>query len=168
MGGHFKGQMKGISMEKEIIYHSTLSSEQIKTVLADQITKYNKTHNAGFILDPFEKDNICIGIERGGHSGGYWYKAEVVDTPNGSDIIGKITYIGSNAGKEERSLFGKIKDGILIGLGVIILFIPLVIVSIIKLVFLLYCKLLKKPTTKEARLDVFMASYLQCHKDDAK
>lgn len=155
-------------MANEIIYHSTLSAEQIKTVLADQITQHNRIHHADFILDPYEKDKLSIGIERGGHSGGYWYKAEVIDTPNGSDIVGEITYIGSNACKEERSLFGKIKDGILVGLGVIILFIPIVIVSIIKLVFLLYCKLLKKPTTKEARLDVFMALYLQCHKDDAK
>ena len=54
-------------------------------------------------------DEILFGIERAGHSGGYWFKSRLIERENELHIIGEMILMDSNNKKIEFSKKEKIK-----------------------------------------------------------
>ena len=49
-------------------------------------------HNDGSLLYEDTPNGFDLGIERGGHSGGYWYVATLTETEDGTEMRGEIIY----------------------------------------------------------------------------
>ena len=62
---------------------------------------------------------IEFGIERAGHSGGYWYTPNIIEYEDKIELVGKIQYIGPQSDIGYRS---KLKDKIITVLLFIIFF----------------------------------------------
>lgn len=108
-------------------------------------------------------DEIHFGVERGGHSGGYWYVPSITERDGRIKFCGTVKYIGPDADR------GKIKK-VIDGIGDFLLFI--LILPII-LIFKLYtivewcvrkvCKRTKpKEKTTEDKLYDLMENHLNC------
>ena len=116
--------------------------------------------NKDYIIEIVDGE-IHFGVERGGHSGGYWYVPTVSEYDGKTELCGKIRYIGP---EDDRSRIWKALDRI----GVALWFIFLLPVF---LVFWLYavmesairkiCKLPKRKTTEDKLLDL-METHLGC------
>lgn len=49
-------------------------------------------YDSGHLLYEDTPNGFDLGIERGGHSGGYWYTATLTETENGTEMRGEIVY----------------------------------------------------------------------------
>ena len=114
-------------------------------------------------------DEIHVGVERAGHSGGYWFVSKMVEGDGKMTFFGTIEYIGPSAEAEgEGSKGGKILKKI----GIALVF--LLILPPIALIFYLYSfvewcirklrRAKKKPKTTEEKLCDVMQNYLGCIK----
>jgi len=111
---------------------------------------------------------IEFGIERAGHSGGYWYTPNIIEYEDKIELVGTIQYIGPKSDQGYRS---KLKDKIITVLLFIIIF-PVVlltylIIKLIDFVKWLSAKISKKekkmnPKTKEEKLYDLMINHLGC------
>ncbi len=115
-----------------------------------------------YILEVNQAGECRFGIQRGGHSGGYWYVPTVCQQNDGVIISGKIVYLEP---RSNQSKFKKVMDGIGVGL-LILLLLPIYIgIWIYRLVDWLAAKIRKKPkVTLENKLDYLMQQWLACEK----
>ena len=96
---------------------------------------------------------IRFGVERGGHSGGYWYIPTITECDDKIELCGAIRYIGPEC-ENNRSKFSKVIENI----GFAILFVLLIpvwlIVKLCSLIELIIRKINKssKPKTTEDKL----------------
>ena len=106
------------------------------------------------------ENEIRFGIERGGHSGGYWYIPTITENEDKTELYGEICYIGP---EDNRSKGRKIADALFY-----ILLFPIIVV------FVLYGFIemgirkifkLSKPKTTEDKLFDLMQN-LGCKKID--
>ncbi len=115
-----------------------------------------------------EGDEIHVGVERAGHSGGHWFISKMTETDGGITFSGTIQYIGPSSDTEEDSSTGK---RIFKKIGLALLF--LLVLPPIALIFYIYSfiewcvrKLRKnakpKPETLEEKLRDVMQNYLRC------
>ena len=108
-------------------------------------------------------DTIHFGVERGGHSGGYWFIPSISEYEDRIEFIGTVKYIGP---EDDRGKIQKVIDDI----GYVVLaFLVLPIFVIIRLYQAsewVIRKLLKrekqKPKTTEEKLFDLMANHLGC------
>ena len=49
-------------------------------------------YESGHLLYEDTPTGFDLGIERGGHSGGYWYAATLTETENGTEMRGEVVY----------------------------------------------------------------------------
>ena len=49
-------------------------------------------HTGGSLLYEDTPSGFDLGVERGGHSGGYWYVATLTETEDGTEMRGEIIY----------------------------------------------------------------------------
>ena len=49
-------------------------------------------YDSGHLLYEDTPNGFNLGIERGGHSGGYWYTATLTETEDGTEMRGEIIY----------------------------------------------------------------------------
>ena len=116
---------------------------------------------------------IEFGIERAGHSGGYWYTPNIIEYEDKIELVGTIQYIGPQSDQNSHSKLSKLKDKIITVL-LFIIFGPValltyLIIKLIDFVKWLSAKISKKekkmnPKTKEEKLNDLMINHLGCSK----
>lgn len=113
-------------------------------------------------------DEILFGIERAGHSGGYWFKSRLIERENELHIIGEMILMDSNNKKIEFSKKEKIKETLFMIIFIILTWWLIIIVWLIKATNKLYNKIIGKKLepqlTKEEKLDRLMIDLLCCEK----
>lgn len=110
-----------------------------------------------------EAEQIQFGIERAGHSGGYWFIPTITEVGDSTEFTGQIQYIGP---KDDRSSFKKTVDTVGEFL-LLVLLLPLILViylyKFIKWVIGKVCKrAITKPETAEEKLYDLMENHLNC------
>lgn len=106
-----------------------------------------------------------LGIERGGHSGGYWYTATITETEDGTEMRGEIVFRTFHGDEEVRknAKWKKISEWILI----VIFFLPVLLIALPTWgIMLLIGKLRGKPVeatmSTEEKLIRFMTEVMGC------
>lgn len=108
---------------------------------------------------------IHFGVERGGHSGGYWYVPQISEFENRIEFRGSIRYIGP---EDDRSTIVKILDAIGLGLLFILLLPMYIVAKLYALIEWIVRKICNRPkvkeTTTEDKLFDLMENHLGCVK----
>ena len=108
-------------------------------------------------------DEIHFGVERGGHSGGYWFIPKITEFDERIEFCGTIRYIGPNDNQSKiRKTIDKIEEILLF-----VLLLPIVLIvklyMIIEWVIRKICNRPKvKEKTTEERLFDLMGNYMGC------
>lgn len=113
-------------------------------------------------------DEILFGVERAGHSGGYWFKSRLIESDNGLHIIGEMILMDFDNKKIEFSKKDKIKETLFMIIFIILTWWLFIIFWIVKTTNKLYNKIIGKKLepqlTKEEKLDRLMINLLCCEK----
>lgn len=140
-----------------------------KEYLIDKLKKYKGYDD--YLIHIGDNNRISIGIERTGHSGGYYYVADIYEENNQTKINGKIVLNPDENGNpiiKEISKKEKIKNTI--GIVVITIFFGWLILLIYAIfgIYSLFTKDKRKKIklTKEQKLDNLMINYLCCEKTE--
>ena len=112
---------------------------------------------------------LRFGVERSGHSGGYWFIPTITEKENLTEFCGRIQYIAPEMPEDTRSVFKKITDTIFETVGMILLFIfllPFLLVyqlyCLVEFLIRKICKLPLRPKNTEERLNDLMENRLGC------
>ncbi len=135
-----------------------------KQMFLDSLRKYSHTNDDFFYFNDYiikiVGDEVHFGIERAGHSGGFWFIPQIIEYENKIEFRGEIQYIGP---VDNRKKFEKIKEGILTGLFTV-LFLPFVLIVV--LASMIYDKIVNRKKdgikTKEDKLFNLLENYLGC------
>ncbi len=126
-------------------------------------------YNAGDLLYEDTPNGFDLGIERGGHSGGYWYTATLNKMEGGTEMRGEIVYrsLHGDGSYREATKWEKAKD-ILFTVFIALLFlIPILIFyaveGIARLVGMLRGKPVKWTMSTEEKLTHFMTEVMGCN-----
>lgn len=150
-------------MPKEYVFEFQGTKENFLDML-NQIPSYDgKLYYIDEYIVKLIGDEIHFGVERGGHSGGYWFVPTITETDNCVVFRGTVQYIGPN----------KNAKGVKKNLDKICGFLLLIMVLPVVLIFMLYAMMkwcirkLRKQTnlkekTTEDRLYDLMENYLSC------
>lgn len=114
-------------------------------------------------------DTIHFGVERGGHSGGYWFIPSITEYENRIEFCGTVKYIGpqNNRGKIQKAI-----DGI----GYVLMFVLLLPIALIIRLYMFvewiirkfFKKMKPKAKTTEDKLFDLMVNYLGCTRKESK
>ncbi len=123
-------------------------------------------YDSGHLLYEDTPSGFDLGIERGGHSGGYWYTATLTETEDGTEMRGEIVFRTFHGDEEVRknAKWKKISEWILI----VIFFFPVLLIALPTWgILLLIGKLRGKPVeatmSTEERLTHFMTEVMGCN-----
>ena len=129
-------------------------------------------YNAGDLLYEETPSGFYLGIERGGHSGGYWYVATLTESDGVTEIWGEIVYRSyhKNGEYREDTKGEKIREWLGIVL-IVIFFSPVFLIALaIWGIMLLIGKLRGKPVeatmSTEEKLTRFMTEVLGCREEE--
>lgn len=151
--------------QKVFKYRYPFFKDSLLNKLNDRHSIYHNW-NCGEYLIRIKNDNrFFLGVERVGHSSGYWFVADIDETASeGITISGKIIYEPDDDGNEQIKSF---KDKISKALLYVILSPVILICNIIDFFHDTCLKISKKPIplpNPEIKLDKFMIEYLCCQK----
>ena len=154
-------------MEKEYVFDFIGTKEDFLNTL--NLYHHNTSYNGNefYYFDDYIV-KICngvihFGVERGGHSGGYWYIPLITEYEERIEFSGTVEYIGP---EDNRGRIKKVIDGI--GLSVlIILVLPIILLIWLYMLFeWIIRKLIKKQRAKakttEEKLFDLMENHLGC------
>ena len=126
-------------------------------------------YESGHLLYEDTPTGFDLGIERGGHSGGYWYAATMTETEGGAEMRGEVVYRSYHKdGKLREDTKGeKIREWLGIAL-IVIFFSPVFLIALaIWGIMLLIGKLRGKPVeatmSTEEKLTHFMTEVMGCN-----
>ena len=126
-------------------------------------------YESGHLLYEETPSGFYLGIERGGHSGGYWYIATLTETEDGTEMRGEIVFLTFHGDEEVRknAKWKKISEWILI----IIFFLPVLLIALPTWgIMLLIGKLRGKPVeatmSTEKKLTHFMTEVMGCREEE--
>ena len=129
-------------------------------------------HTSGSLLCEDTPSGFDLGIERGGHSGGYWYTATLTETEDGTEMRGEIVYRSyhKNGEYREDTKGEKIREWLGIVL-IVIFFSPVFLIALaIWGIMLLIGKLRGKPVeatmSTEEKLTHFMTEGMGCREEE--
>ena len=140
-----------------------------KEHLIDKLKKYKGYDD--YLIHIGDNNRISIGIERAGHSGGYYYVADIYEENSQTKINGKIVLNPDENGNpiiEEISKKEKIKNTIgIVVITILFGWLILLIYGIFE-IYSLFTKDKRKKIklTKEQKLDNLMINYLCCEKEE--
>ena len=124
---------------------------------------------AGDLLCEDTPEGFDLGIERGGHSGGYWYVATLTERDGQTAMSGEIVYrsFHSNGEYREETKWEKILGWIGIVL-LIIIFLPVILIAlavtgIMEFIGRLRKNPLKATMSTEEKLTYFMTEVMGCN-----
>ena len=149
-------------------FETQLSSHDFLALLQQEIHEYNAAHQDWllFHIPAGSHYRFRIGLQRAGHSGGYWYCATIHETKSGCQITGNIVCNPDENDVEilppKPSTQYRLKNAI-----VWILFgIPLLLIVAIVYLLCAICNIFRKrpapKPTKEALLLELMTDRLPC------
>lgn len=128
----------------------------------------NKKYNDKYIIHVVNDNEIRFGVERAGHSGGYWYIATLEENEKNLHIHGEIIYTTNfNGSPHEYTKKEKIKDKLFEIVIFILLWWLILALYIGRLIYRLYKKIRKqdfKKLSNEEKLDNLMINLLCCEK----
>ena len=126
-------------------------------------------YDSGHLLYGDTPNGFNLGIERGGHSGGYWYTATLTETEDGTEMRGEIVFRTFHGDEEVRknAKWKKISEWILI----VIFFLPVLLIALPTWgIMLLIGKLRGKPVeatmSTEEKLTHFMTEVMGCREEE--
>lgn len=129
-------------------------------------------YESGHLLYEDTPSGFDLGIERGGHSGGYWYVATLTESDGVTEIWGEIVYRSyhKNGEYREDTKWEKIREWLGIVL-IVIFFSPVFLIALaIRGILLLIGKLRGKPVeatmSTEEKLTHFMTEVMGCREEE--
>ena len=126
-------------------------------------------YNAGDLLYEDTPNGFDLGIERGGHSGGYWYTATLNKMEGGTEMRGEIVYrsLHGDGSYREATKWEKAKDIIFTAFIALLFLIPILIFYAVEGIARLVGKLRGKPVkwtlSTEEKLIHFMTEVMGCN-----
>ena len=155
--------MRGYSMSKKYVFRY----EGTKKMFLDQFNwsngYFDDKARYKYINDYILKlinDEIHFGVERGGHSGGYWYIPIITEFDDHIEFEGEIKYVGSNGDNKSIRICDKLWEGILF-----IILLPIIcIYKLYEFVRILLKKPIDKGRSTEDKLFDLMINHLGCTK----
>ena len=126
-------------------------------------------YNAGDLLYEDTPNGFDLGIERGGHSGGYWYTATLNKMEGGTEMRGEIVYrsLHGDGSYREATKWEKAKDIIFTVFIALLFLIPILIFYAVEGIARLVGKLRGKPVkwtlSTEEKLIHFMTEVMGCN-----
>ena len=124
--------------------------------------------NSGHLLYEETPSGFDLGIERGGHSGGYWYTATMTETEAGTEMRGEIVYrsLHGDGSYREATKWEKAKDVIFTVFVALLCLIPILVIYAVQGILRLIGKIRKKPLeitmSTEEKLTHFMTEVMGC------
>ena len=124
--------------------------------------------DSGYLLYEDTQNGFDLGIERGGHSGGYWYTATMTETEAGTEMRGEIVYrsLCGDGSYREATKWEKAKDVIFTVFVALLCLIPILIIYAVQGILRLIGKIRKKPLeitlSTEEKLTHFMTEVMGC------
>ena len=126
-------------------------------------------HSKGSLLYEDTPNGFNLGIERGGHSGGYWYVATLTESDGVTEIWGEIVYRSyhKNGEYREDTKWEKIREWL--GIVLIVIFFSSVFLIALAIwgIMLLIGKLRGKPVeatmSTQEKLTHFMTEVMGCN-----
>lgn len=136
-----------------------------KEMFLDVLNKFQNNSNQYYYFDDYIVDNrdgeIRFGVQRAGHSGGYWFLPTITEYDGKTIFTGEMQYIDSYTNQEgTKKLINKIEN-----IFFYILVMPIILIAIpILIVLWLKRKIFKKaePKTTEECLFDLMERHLKC------
>ena len=152
-----------MSKEYRFIFHGT------KAMFLDTLKLFPNNDNTFFYFNDYivelTDDKIRFGIERSGHSGGYWFIPTITEVDDQIEFSGVIHYIDSHINEEQHSIKKAISKFNNLFLAILILPFALIL-KIFDIIKWFIRKLSKqtKPTsmTTEDKLYDLMEKHLNC------
>lgn len=166
----FEGGMK---MSESKVYSYTFSgssSELVNEIRKNEIF-FSNDKESDLHLFNVSDNSIALGIQRGGHSGGYFYDANIVTKDNETIIEGTITFHKSDISdtsyenKKFSDYLVDILAYILFGFLILIFIVPILIFIIYDFIVNRLIKRKKKVNYKKQReenINIFFSDYLNC------
>jgi hypothetical protein len=148
--------------KEAFVFTSLQSPEAFKLALREAV------HEKGAMLYEDTEAGFDLGIERGGHSGGYWYVATLTETEDGTEMRGEIVYRSyhSDGRLREETKWEKILGWIGVSLIVLIaapaILIGLAVWGIMELIGKLRGKPMEATMSTEEKLTHFMTEVMGC------
>ena len=121
---------------------------------------YGRYRYDNYIIDIVDEE-IRFGVERGGHSGGYWYIPTITECGEKIELCGSISYIGPD---DNRNKFQKVIDTVKLVLLLIVfspIFLTIILYSLVEAMIRKIFKL-KRPKNTEDKLNFLMETHLGC------
>ena len=129
-------------------------------------------YDSGHLLYEDTPNGFNLGIERGGHSGGYWYVATLTETEDGTEMRGEIVYrsLHGDGSYREATKWEKVKETLFVILVGLLCLIPILIIYAIQGILRLIGKLRRKPLeitlSTEEKLTRFMTEVMGCREEE--
>lgn len=126
-------------------------------------------YDSGHLLYEDTPNGFDLGIERGGHSGGYWYTATLTKTEGGTEMRGEIVYrsLHGDGSYREATKWEKAKDVIFTVFVALLCLIPILVIYAVQGILRLIGKLRGKPVeatmSTEEKLTHFMTEVMGCN-----
>ncbi len=128
--------------------------------------------NNGYLLYEDTPIGFDLGIERGGHSGGYWYVATLTETEDGTEMRGEIIYrsLHGDGSHREATKWEKVKETLFVIFVGLLFLIPILIIYAVRGILLLIGKFRGKPVevtmSTEEKLTHFMTEVMGCREGE--
>lgn len=150
-------------MSKEYIFKYSGTKESFLTALDSFHSNNSRIYYLDNYIIEVRDDEIYFGVERAGHSGGYWFISKFTEENDQIIFRGTIQYIGpENSRTKIQKAFDKI-EAILLW---ILLFPLVIVIYLISKIVWLIGKICKRPlleTTEEKLLNL-MENRLNCQR----
>lgn len=139
-----------------------------KDQFIQQIKNIKNQNLDDYMITIVDMNHLMIGVQRTGHSNGYWYKAEVIEQDTYTFIRGDLLLLGSDQQIIVNTFFDKIKEILLLGLVFIFLwwlFLGFwIVLTIQKKIERHKGMIVAKEKTPEEKLDSLMIDILSCNR----
>ena len=155
-------------MQKEYIFEFLGTKNEFLEALNSYPNNLSYNEEKYYYFDDFIvkiiDNTIHFGVERGGHSGGYWFVPTITEYEDRIEFRGTVQYIGPDNEPDDRGKFRKAMDKI----GEVLLFILFLPVILIVWIYIFIKWLIRKiskkpnPQTLEEKLFVLMENHLRC------
>ena len=126
-------------------------------------------YDSGHLLYEDTQNGFDLGIERGGHSGGYWYIATLTETEDGTEMRGEMVYrsLCGDGSYREATKWEKVKETLFVILVGLLCLIPILVIYAVQGILRLIGKLRGKPVeaamSTEEKLTHFMTEVMGCN-----
>lgn len=139
-------------MKKEYVFRFPGSKDAFLKKLDSVCESYWGAKHLGDYLIELADNEIRFGIERAGHSGGYWYVSPLQEVDGQLELRGKIRYIGPF---DDRNKLQKVLD-LLLEMLVVVLFWPVAMLADVVCLIVRKIRRQPRPHTQEQKLTDLM------------